>query len=208
MPLNAYRGLTMTALCLLLCIPAGCASHSSAPVPPFVFKPGVYRHQQGDVVVGVELYRSPETIEAAFGRDITKVGYYPVRLQVANSSDTRFVLVRDRIRFFDAAGLPYEAVPSDDVAKAMNRNLAPYAILGLGGFSAKSVEDANARMRKDWKSKEIAQFTPIGRRDVRDGFVFFHFPDGGMPESGTLEIFLEGFLSETGRVIAVPLVPR
>ncbi|MDX1517782.1 MAG: hypothetical protein R3288_13135, partial [Woeseiaceae bacterium] len=126
------------------------------------------------------------------------------RLRIANQSMEQFVLKRSAILLVDAAGIEYKAVASDEIAKALDRDLVPYAVLGFGGFSAKSVEDANAAMRADWASKSLPEPALFGGRDARDGFVFF-LAEGGLPDDAELTLVFEGFLKRDSRTVLVPL---
>ena len=114
------------------------------------------------------------------------------------------MLKRSAILLVDAAGIEYKAVASDEIAKALDRDLVPYAVLGFGGFSAKSVEDANAAMRADWASKSLPEPALFGGRDARDGFVFF-LAEGGLPDDAELTLVFEGFLKRDSRTVLVPL---
>ncbi|MDX1515620.1 MAG: hypothetical protein R3288_02210, partial [Woeseiaceae bacterium] len=53
-----------------------CASHETKPLEPFVFKPGVIRHEENDFVIGVERYDTADRVVALFGRDMTLSHYW------------------------------------------------------------------------------------------------------------------------------------
>jgi hypothetical protein len=173
-----------------------------------MFKPGVIRHESADFVVGVELYDDPKAIEQIFQRDLAASGYTATRLRIANQSKERFILTRANVSLIDGAGNRYAAVASTDVADALDRDFVPYAVLGFGSWSAKSVEDANAAMREDWADKELPDPVLFGGRGAQSGFVFFAPAAGKIEPDSVLELVFDDFPGEGKRTLSIRLSER
>lgn len=180
-------------LCLFL---GACTSHKVVEVEPFVFGKGVSRVEQGGIVVGIEPYENAERIEKVFSVDMSKGGYYPIRLSLSNLSDSRVVLARSQVRLIDKDGNSHPAIASKDVADDLRHNSVAYGLLGFGIFSFNSAEEANAIMKQDWAFKELPANMFFGRGQKQDGFAYVQLPQGILPRDTTFELVVEDFTSK------------
>ena len=123
-----------------------CTSHKIAELPPFIFDANVYRIEKDGVVIGVDPYFGAERIEDAFYVDMSKAGFYPIRLRISNLTSNRLVIDRGAIHLVAKTGEKYAAVSSADVVKELRHKSAAYGALGFGIFSFMDAEEANAQM--------------------------------------------------------------
>lgn len=191
----------MRILVVFFMLLGGCASHKVVEVEPFVFGKGVYRVEQGGIVVGIEPYDDAQRIEKVFSVDMSKGRYYPLRLSLSNLSENRVVLARDQVRLIDKDGTSHPAIASKDVADDLRHNSVAYGMLGFGIFSFNSAEEANAIMKEDWAFKELPASMFFGRGQKQDGFVYVRLPEGILPRDTTFELTVEDFTSKERFVI-------
>lgn len=174
-----------------------CTSHKISEVPAFIFDESVYRIEKDRVVIGVDPYFDIETIEDAFDVDMSKGGFYPIRLRISNLTNDRLVINRGEIYLVAETGDKYAAVSSEDVVKDLRHNSVAYGLLGFGIFSFMDAEEANAKMKADWSSKELPLSMFFGRDQAQTGFVYFRLPENIRPECTTLQVTAENFTTHS-----------
>ncbi len=167
---------------------AGCASYTAEGVPDFIFDQDVVRIEDDGLVVGIDLWTDAESVVAVFGTELSKGGYYPIRLRITNLSDERILIARNQMLLIDGSGTEYASVASDDMFEDMRRNSVAYGLAGFNILGFYSAEKANAQMRKDWASKQLPSSILLGRDSAQTGFVFFQLPPEISPNSTTLRI--------------------
>ena len=170
-----------------------CTSHKISEVPAFIFDDSVYRIEKDGIVIGVDPYFDTERIKNAFHVDMSKAGFYPIRLHISNLTNDRLVIDRGEIYLVAETGDQYASVSSEDVVNELRHNSVAYGILGFGIFSFMDAEKANAKMKADWSSKELPPSMFFGRDQKQTGFVYFRLPENARPESTTLQVTAENF---------------
>ena len=184
-----------------LLMAASCTSHNVKELSPFIFDETVYRIEKEGIVIGVKPYFDTEAIEDAFYVDMSKAGFYPIRLRISNLTSNRLVIDRGAIHLVAETGDKYAAVSSEDVVKELRHKSAAYGALGFGIFSFMDAEEANAQMKADWSSKELPPSMFFGRDQKHTGFVYLRLPEDVRPETTTLLVPAENFT--TGAIITL-----
>lgn len=197
----AGRSCTLVLSLTTLLMAVSCTSHKIAELPPFIFDANVYRIEKDGIVIGVDPYFDAERIEDAFYVDMSKAGFYPIRLRISNLTSNRLVIDRGAIHLVAKTGEKYAAVSSADVVKELRHKSAAYGALGFGIFSFMDAEEANAQMKTDWSSKELPPSMFFGRDQKHTGFVYFGLPENIRPETMTLLVPAENFT--TGAIITL-----
>lgn len=170
-----------------------CTSHKINEVSAFIFDGNVYRIEKDGVVIGVDPYFDAERIEDAFYVDMSKAGFYPIRLRISNLTGDRLVIDRGAIHLVGQTGDKYAAVSSKDIVRELRHKSAAYGALGFGIFSFMDAEEANAQMKADWSSKELPTSMFFGRDQKHTGFVYLRLPENVRPETTTLLVPAENF---------------
>lgn len=197
----AGRLRTLVVFSTALLMAASCASHKVNELSPFIFDETVYRIEKDGIVIGVKPHFDTEAIERVFYVDMSKAGFYPIRLSISNLTSDRLVIDRGEIHLFTATGDKYAAVFSEDIVEELRHNSVAYGIFGFGVFSFMDAEKANAEMKADWSSKELPRTMLFGRGHKQTGFVYFRLPETVRPEATTLQITAEKFT--TGDKVAL-----
>ncbi len=119
------------------------------------------------------------------------------RLRISNLSSDRLVIDRGEIYLIAKTGDQYAAISSEDVVNELRHKSAAYGTLGFGIFSFMNAEEANAKMKADWSSKELPPSMFFGGDQAQTGFVYFRLPENVRPESTTLQVTAENFTTHT-----------
>lgn len=189
----AGRSCTLVLFLTTLLMAISCTSHEINRLPDFVFGKDVYRVEKDGIVIGVHPYIDSEKIEDAFHVDMSKAGFFPIRLSISNLTNDRLVIDRNEIYLIAETGDKYATVSSEDIVKELRHNSAAYGVLGFGIFSFMDAEEANAKMKADWLSKELPPSMFFGRDQKHTGFVYFGLPENVRPESTVLQVTAENF---------------
>jgi len=134
-----------------------------------------YKNKQtiGNITIVVEPFDTFQKIKSAFYIDTSTKNVYPIQIITKNNGKDEILWARDKVKLIDADGGIYKPVTSQYVADKFKKDEFAYAIFGFGIWSYMSAQQANEKMRADWREKELPEEKIILPDKDISGFVFF-----------------------------------
>jgi hypothetical protein len=189
-------------LVALILASAGCASYQAAAIPAGQVSAYARTSMIAGVTFAADPYDTSEQAKSAFYIDVTSKGYFPVHLVFKNDTGENILILRDTAEL-QTAGNVYHTARSSNMFNDFEHNKMAYALLGFGIFSYMSAEDANRKMERDWREKEMPEQLIVQPGRTGHGFVYFKLPAGATPRGG--EMVIDATSMASGKTIKLSL---